>query len=120
MSDIAENKAYGPETVNVVLVSADGARRTVAAAPGASLMEAATAAGHPGIEAACGGCCACATCHVYADLAALAVLPEPDEEEAEMLDEVAAERRATSRLSCQVIVTPALAGCVFETPEVQS
>lgn len=108
------------DTVELVFVAADGTRRTIAASVGASVMEAASAACHPGIEAACGGCCACATCHVYADPAALAALPEPDEEETEMLDEVAAERRAASRLSCQLIVTPALAGCVFETPEVQS
>lgn len=61
------------------------------------------------IEAACGGCCACATCHVYVDPAALAKVGEPGPDETMMLDE-ALDVRDTSRLSCQIKWTDALDG----------
>lgn len=52
----------------IVFVSADGATRTeVEADSGSSVMEAAIRNGIPGIDAECGGACACATCHVYVD-----------------------------------------------------
>jgi ferredoxin, 2Fe-2S len=53
------------------------------------------------IEAACGGCCACATCHVYVDEEWFAKLPEPESEEGMMLDE-AFQVQDNSRLSCQI------------------
>lgn len=61
------------------------------------------------IEAACGGCCACATCHVYVDEAWLDRLEKPNQDENMMLDE-AFEVRDNSRLSCQVKYTEALDG----------
>lgn len=61
------------------------------------------------IEAACGGCCACATCHVYVDEAWLDRLEQPNQDENMMLDE-AFEVRDNSRLSCQVKYTDALDG----------
>ena len=61
------------------------------------------------IEAACGGCCACATCHVYVDEAWMAQLGEPGPDESMMLDE-ALDVRDNSRLSCQVRYTDALDG----------
>ena len=61
------------------------------------------------IEAACGGCCACATCHVYVDEAWLERLEKPNQDENMMLDE-AFEVRDNSRLSCQVKYTEALDG----------
>ena len=75
---------------------------------GWSVMEVIREADLP-IEAACGGCCACATCHVYVDPAWLAKLEEPHADETMMLDE-AFQVEANSRLSCQLKVTEALDG----------
>ena len=61
------------------------------------------------IEAACGGCCACATCHVYVDETWLAKLEAANSDESMMLDE-AYEVRDNSRLSCQIKFGPALDG----------
>jgi 2Fe-2S ferredoxin len=61
------------------------------------------------IEAACGGCCACATCHVYVDEAWMASLGEPGPDESMMLDE-ALDVRDNSRLSCQIRYTDAMDG----------
>ena len=61
------------------------------------------------IEAACGGCCACATCHVYVDDQWLGRLNEPGPDESMMLDE-AFEVRDNSRLSCQIKYSDALDG----------
>ncbi|MEO3431339.1 2Fe-2S iron-sulfur cluster-binding protein [Pelagibius sp. CAU 1746] len=62
-----------------------------------------------GVRAECGGCCACATCHVYIAPQWLEKLPAQSEEELSMLDE-AFEVEATSRLSCQILLTAALDG----------
>jgi ferredoxin, 2Fe-2S len=74
----------------------------------------------PGIDADCGGECACATCHVYVDAAWLGVtgLPEPGSQEASMLS-FAALAEPNSRLSCQIEVTEALEGLVVRLPEGQ-
>ena len=61
------------------------------------------------IQAACGGCCACATCHVYVEEEWLDRLEKPNQDENMMLDE-AFEVRDNSRLSCQVKYTDALDG----------
>jgi 2Fe-2S ferredoxin len=72
----------------------------------------------PGIDADCGGACACATCHVYVDPAWFEKLPPQDEMELSMLD-FAIERQANSRLSCQIKVTEALDGLVVRLPKSQ-
>ncbi|HIV71846.1 MAG TPA: (2Fe-2S)-binding protein [Candidatus Aquabacterium excrementipullorum] len=97
----------------------DASVRTLDAREGASVMEAAIFGNVRGIDAECGGSCACATCHVYVDEADLARLPPPDQIEAEMLEAVAAERRPGSRLSCQIMMTPALDGLTVHVPETQ-
>lgn len=86
---------------------------------GWSLMQAAIANGVDGIVGECGGSCACATCHCYVDEARLAELPPASEAELGMLGHVAAERRPTSRLACQLKATAALAGLVVTLPECQ-
>ncbi|MET0350818.1 MAG: 2Fe-2S iron-sulfur cluster-binding protein [Rhizobacter sp.] len=98
----------------------DGTVRTVDARDGTSVMEAAVRANVRGIDAECGGSCACATCHVYVAETDLDRLAPPDELEAEMLDAVAAERRPTSRLSCQIVVDAALDGLTVQVPATQS
>ncbi|GBD43699.1 Ferredoxin-6 [bacterium HR40] len=92
----------------VYVVDREGVEHELEGQPGWSLMEIIREAGLP-IEAACGGCCACATCHVYVDAEWLGRLEEPGEEENAMLDS-AFEVRETSRLACQIRFRPELAG----------
>jgi 2Fe-2S ferredoxin len=101
------------------LIQPDGTPRTLSAAEGESLMQAATSAGMTGIVAECGGSAMCATCHVYVDPAWLARLPAPVPNELEMLECTAAERLPESRLSCQIKLTPALDGIVVRIPDRQ-
>ena len=72
----------------------------------------------PGIEAECGGACACATCHVYVDESWAGRIPAAQPMEEDMLD-FAFDVRPTSRLSCQIRVTPEVDGLVVTTPERQ-
>jgi 2Fe-2S ferredoxin len=101
---------------NIHFILRDGSVRTVAAKDGASLMEAAIHNNISGIDAECGGCCACATCHIYLDPDSAFLAPPADEMELETLDGVSGERRANSRLSCQITVGPALEGLVVQIP----
>jgi 2Fe-2S ferredoxin len=102
----------------VVFIEPSGERREVEAAVGVSLMEAARQNQVDGIVAQCGGACACATCHVYVSAAWFDRLAPRDEMEEGMLEN-AWERRATSRLSCQIPVTPDLDGLEVTVPERQ-
>lgn len=83
-----------------------------------SVMLAAVQANVNGIEAECGGCLSCATCHVYVR-EVVGELPPATQEEAAMLEFVAAERRRESRLSCQLLGAPALERLVVELPDRQ-
>lgn len=102
----------------VVFIAHDGTRHAVDAVDGESLMRAAVDNGVPGIDADCGGMCACATCHVFVDAAWSAKLAPPNAQENEMLN-FTAERRETSRLACQIPVSAALAGLTVTMPEGQ-
>ena len=86
---------------------------------GSSVMEAAVRAMVPGIEAECGGACACATCHVYVDETWREAVGEPAEMEEDMLD-FAYEVGEGSRLSCQIKVSAALDGLSVRVPERQA
>ena len=96
-----------------------GTARTIDAEVGSTVMEAAIRNNIPGIEAECGGACACATCHVYVDEAWRAKTGEPSPMEEDMLD-FGYDVRPNSRLSCQITVTEALDGLVVMTPEKQA
>jgi 2Fe-2S ferredoxin len=85
---------------------------------GLSVMEAAVAANVPGIDADCGGACACATCHVYVDESWAARLPERTEIEVKML-EFAVSVQPTSRLSCRLVVGPETEGLTMRIPDSQ-
>ncbi len=102
----------------ITFISSSGQARTVEAEAGATVMETAIKHAVPGIEAECGGACACATCHVYVDDGWTAVVGEPSHMEEDMLD-FAYDRKANSRLSCQIRVSDALDGLVVHTPERQ-
>ena len=97
----------------------DGKSRTVDAEDGSTVMETAIRNNIPGIEAECGGACACATCHVYVDEAWRAAVGEPSPMEEDMLD-FGYDVRPSSRLSCQIKVTDELDGLVVRIPERQA
>jgi 2Fe-2S ferredoxin len=98
----------------------DGSRRDVDAKPGSTVMENAIRGNIRGIDAECGGSCSCATCHVYVADEFIGRLPPADEMENDLLDAVASERLAGSRLSCQIQVTAELDGLTVRVPEAQS
>jgi len=102
----------------ITFVDYQGEARSVEASTGDSVMEAATSNDIPGIDADCGGACACATCHVYVDQNWLAVTGSPGDLEAEML-EVAEDVKDNSRLACQMNITEEMDGLVVTTPESQ-
>ena len=101
--------------IRITYNDSEGNSRTVEAQSGSTVMETALREGIPGIEAECGGACACATCHVYVDEKWMAVVGKPEQMEEDMLD-FAFEVRPNSRLSCQIKVTDALDGLVVTTP----
>ncbi|MBC5785950.1 2Fe-2S iron-sulfur cluster binding domain-containing protein [Ramlibacter sp. USB13] len=105
--------------ITIHLWAPDGAETTLQAREGESLMQAAVAANVPWIAADCGGMLTCATCHVYVREPFAARLPAPQADELAMLEFAAAERRPTSRLSCQVELTRELDGLAVDLPETQ-
>ena len=96
----------------------NGKEHEVDVPAGWSVMEGAVKNLIPGIDADCGGACACATCHVFVDQAWLDKLPAKQDMEETMLD-FAPDMAANSRLSCQIKVTPALDGLVVRMPKSQ-
>jgi ferredoxin, 2Fe-2S len=103
----------------VTFVTHDGVSTTVEEPNGVSVMQAAQNAGIGGIVAECGGSMMCATCHVYVAEPWLSKLPEMTATESEMLTMTVSERRATSRLSCQIVLGAALDGITVALPEKQ-
>ena len=81
-------------------------------------MEGAVQNNIPGIDADCGGSCACATCHVYVDEKWFNKLPNKESAEEDMLD-MAFEPKSSSRLSCQLTVSNELDGLVVNMPSKQ-
>ncbi|MEZ5818126.1 MAG: 2Fe-2S iron-sulfur cluster-binding protein [Hyphomicrobiaceae bacterium] len=102
----------------ITFIQPDGNKQVVEAEKGLTVMEAAKKALVPGIEAECGGACACATCHVYVDPAWTGKVGKPSEMEADMLD-FAFDVRDESRLSCQIKVSEDLDGLVLRVPAKQ-
>ncbi len=102
----------------ITFIQPDGTSQTVDATQGVTVMEAAKLNQIPGIEAECGGACACATCHVYVDPGWKDKTGGPEEMEEDMLD-FAFDVRDESRLSCQIKVTDELDGLVLRVPAKQ-
>ena len=102
----------------LTFVTHDGEVHQVEAEVGRSVMNAAIDNLVPGIDADCGGECACATCHLYVDEEWVDQVGQPDEAEDAMLD-LNPERAPNSRLSCQIPVTEALDGFHARVPEFQ-
>lgn len=104
----------------ITYIEPGGRRVEAQVQTGVSVMQGAMDLGVDGVEAQCGGLCSCATCHCYVDPDWAPRLPPPQDDEQVMLQNVAAERRPTSRLSCQVRMTAELDGLVVEYPDRQS
>ena len=102
----------------VIFHDHEGNTREVDAKNGMSVMEAAIANMIPGIDADCGGACACATCHVYVSEVWLKKLKPKDDMEDSMLD-FADDVQDNSRLSCQILLSDELDGIEVTTPENQ-
>ena len=102
----------------ITYVDSAGTARTVEGSVGATVMETALRNNVPGIDAECGGACACATCHVYVDDAWLGTVGKAQDMEQDMLD-FATDVRENSRLSCQIRISPALDGLSVTTPAQQ-
>ncbi len=102
----------------ITYIEHNGTEHVVDVPLGLTVMEGAVKNSVPGIDADCGGACACSTCHVYVDPAWLARLPGRESMEEDMLD-FAFEPKENSRLTCQIKVTPALDGLVVRMPEKQ-
>jgi len=88
-------------------VDSDGTNREVETKNGTSVMEAAVQNMIPGIDADCGGACACATCHVYVSNDWMDKLKTKDDMEDSMLD-FAEDVQENSRLSCQILMNDQL------------
>ncbi len=106
--------------VKAVYIDHEGEREELDVPEGWTLMQAAINNGVDGIEGECGGSCCCATCHVYVDEAYLEKLEPMSDTENGLLDNTVSERKANSRLACQIRATEALDGIVIQMPEAQS
>lgn len=93
----------------LIVRSRDGGETTIEGQDGLSVMELIRDGGMDELLALCGGCCSCATCHVYVDPAFAAKLPAMSDDENDLLDS-SDHRNGTSRLSCQIRLTPNLDG----------
>jgi 2Fe-2S ferredoxin len=102
----------------ITYIEHNGTEHTVEVAVGLTVMEGAVNNNVPGIDADCGGACACSTCHAYVDPDWVGKLPVREDMEEDMLD-FAFEPNERSRLTCQIQVTPEIDGLVLQLPEKQ-
>tara|TARA_B100000427_G_C15306251_1_gene506273 strand:+ start:415 stop:735 length:321 start_codon:yes stop_codon:yes gene_type:complete len=103
----------------ITYIEHSGKSHTIEVQNGLTVMEGAVQNNIPGIDADCGGSCACATCHVYVDENWFDKLPKKEDTEEDMLD-MAFEPKKFSRLSCQITVTDDLNGLVVKMPSKQA
>ncbi|VEU19423.1 DEKNAAC100194 [Brettanomyces naardenensis] len=102
------------EELHITFILKDGSQRTYEVSEGDSILDIAQANGLD-MEGACGGSCACSTCHVIVDPDFYDKIPEPDDDENDMLD-LAFGLTETSRLGCQVHMTKDLDGIRVALP----
>ena len=93
----------------LVVTTREGEEKTIDAEIGHNVMETIRDAGFDELLALCGGCCSCATCHVYVDPSFTDRLPEMSEDENDLLDS-SEHRQESSRLSCQLIISDDIDG----------
>ena len=103
----------------ITYIEHNGTSHVVDVANGLTVMEGARDNNIPGIEADCGGACACSTCHVYIAPDWVEKLPAKDDMEEDMLDFAYEPDPARSRLTCQIKVSDDLDGLVVHMPEKQ-
>ncbi|PIE08687.1 MAG: 2Fe-2S ferredoxin [Rhodobacterales bacterium] len=103
----------------ITYIEHNGTEHVVEVKNGLTVMEGARDNGVPGIEADCGGACACSTCHVYVAEDWVDRIPEKGPMEADMLDFAWQPDPRRSRLTCQIQVTDAVDGLVVHLPEKQ-
>ena len=103
----------------ITYVEHGGSEHVVEVSTGLTVMEGGRDNNIPGIDADCGGACACSTCHVYVHPDWVEKLPAREPMEEEMLDFAYEREPAISRLTCQLKVTDALDGLVVQMPEKQ-
>lgn len=95
--------------LSLTVTNREGERFALNVEPGLTVMEALRENGVDELMAICGGCCSCATCHVFVDPAALSKLPPRSDDEHELLAS-SGHRTDTSRLACQITLSEALDG----------
>jgi 2Fe-2S ferredoxin len=110
----------GHYMARIIYIEHGGKAHTVDVPTGQTVMEGARDNGIPGIEAECGGACACSTCHAYVDPAWVDKLPQKDAVEEDMLDFAHEPDPARSRLTCRIKVSDGLNGLVVRLPERQA
>ena len=103
----------------ITYIEHNGKSHTIEVPKELSVMEGALQNNIPGIDADCGGACACATCHVYVDEKWFGKLQTKEDAEQDMLD-MAFEPKKNSRLACQIIATDELDGLVVKMPSKQA
>ena len=103
----------------ITYIEFNGTEHIVEVDNGMTVMEGARDNNIPGIEADCGGACACSTCHVYIDSTWINKLPPKDDMEEDMLDFAYSPDPKTSRLTCQLEVTDDFEGLIVRMPEKQ-
>ena len=102
----------------ITYIEHNGKPHDIEVANGLTVMEGAVQNNIPGIDADCGGSCACATCHVYVNGKWFGKLSKKESAEEDMLD-MAYEPKKFSRLSCQITVKDSLDGLVVKMPSKQ-
>ena len=103
----------------ITYIEHNGKSHTIDVSNGLTVMEGAVRSNIPGIDADCGGACACATCHVYVDEKWFDKLPKKESAEEDMLD-MAYEPNKFSRLTCQITISDELDGLVVKMPSKQA
>ncbi|RLT95634.1 2Fe-2S iron-sulfur cluster-binding protein [Ketobacter sp.] len=98
----------------ITITTRDGDKHEIDAEENQTLMEVIRDNGIDGMDAICGGCCSCATCHVYVDPEFMAKLPPISEDEDMLLDGSLHRKPEVSRLSCQIRMSESLGGLSLE------
>jgi len=117
--DAAQTGTAGVKMARITYIEHNGTEHVVDVPNGLTVMEGARDNNIPGIEADCGGACACSTCHVYVHPDWVEKLPEVDPMEEDMLEFAYQPDPKRSRLTCQLKVSDALEGLVVQMPEKQ-
>lgn len=98
----------------ITVTARDGEKHVIDAEVNQTLMEVIRDSDIGGLDAICGGCCSCATCHIYVDPSFISQLPPVSEDEDMLLDGSNHRKPEVSRLSCQIRMSESLNGLALE------